>query len=124
MIIQLIIHVSELTLAIAYILVIWPVYEGEDFLWGLFICASYLLLISIYSLIRLLIPIMSVACDVIETPADKIKRVTLDIMPWFLFSLVLLILFGCTLGCCVCLPIIVPNCIYLLFQMISIIKLK
>ncbi len=117
--IPVLIHVSELILAVAYILVIWPVYEGEDFLWGLFVCASYLLLISIYSFIRLLMPIMSAASDIIENPANKKKRVMSDIIPWFLFSLVLLLIFGCTLGCYACLPIIVPNSIYLLFKICS-----
>ena len=49
---QLIIHILEFTLSFIYVMLIWPVYEGEDYLWGCFICISYIIIIASYCIMR------------------------------------------------------------------------
>ena len=117
--IQIIIHVLEFSLAFLYVVLIWPVYEGEDYIWGCFICISYLMLIASYCIMCSIVPAMKIACDVYHTPAYTWKQFVLTNIPWCVFALFTFYVFHGTLGGLACLPIVFPNGIYLLFQTIK-----
>ncbi len=75
--IHIILHILEFTIAFIYVVLIWPVYEGEDYLWGCFICISYLMIIVSYSIMHSLLPAMKMACDVGFIPAYTWKQLVL-----------------------------------------------
>lgn len=118
--IQFLIHVMELILSFIYIVLIWPVYEGEDYLWGCFISISYLVIIASYSIIRSLLPVMKIACDVFVKTVCTWKQILLDNIPWCSFALLVFFVFRDSLGCYACLPIVIPNGIYLLYLHIKV----
>lgn len=116
---QIIIHISEFILSFIYVVLIWPVYEGEDYLWGFFICISYLIIIASYCIIRSLLPAMKIACNVHYIPAYNWKQLALANFAWFVFAFFIFFVFYGSLGYFACLPIVFPNGIYLLYQLIK-----
>lgn len=115
---QLIIHILEFTLSFIYVMLIWPVYEGEDYLWGCFICISYIIIIASYCIMRSLLPAMKIACDVYDIPTHTWKKLFFANIPWCAFALFISLVFQGSLGYFACLPIVVPNGICLLFQLL------
>ena len=67
-------------------MLIWPVYEGEDYLWGCFICISYIIIIASYCIMRSLLPAMKIACDVYDIPTHTWKKLFFANIPFFSFS--------------------------------------
>lgn len=116
---QLIIHILEFSIAFIYIVLIWPVYEGEDYIWGCFICISYLMVIASYCIMRSLLPAMKIACDVYSIPSYSWKQLVLANIPWCAFTLFTFFIFHASLGYIACLPIFSQNGIYLFFQIIK-----
>ena len=116
---QLIIHIFEFTLSFIYVMLIWPVYEGEDYLWGCFICISYIIIIASYCIMRSLLPAMKIACDVYDIPTHTWKKLFFANIPWCAFALLISLVFQGSLGYFACLPIVVPNGISLLFQLLK-----
>ena len=117
--VQIIIHVLEFCIAFIYIVLIWPVYEGEDYIWGCFICISYLMVIALYCIMHSLLPAMKIACDVYYIPSYSLKQLVLANIPWWIFTLFIFFVFHGSLGYLACLPIVFPNGVYLLFQIIK-----
>lgn len=97
-------------------MLVWPVYEGEDYIWGCFICVSYLIVIASYFIIHSLIPAMKTACAVYYIPVNTWKQLVLTNIPWCAFAFFIYVVFHGSLGYPACLPIIIPNGIYLSFQ--------
>lgn len=116
---QIIIHILESFFAFIYVVLICPVYEGEDFMWGCIVCISYLVAIATYGTILLLLPAMRIACGVHNNSACTWKQLTLRNIPWFAFALFILFIYHNSLGYCSCLPIVIPNGIYTLRQLIN-----
>ena len=102
---QLIIHILEFSIAFIYIVLIWPIYEGEDYIWGCFICISYLMVIASYCIMRSLLPAMKIACDVYSIPSYSWKQLVLANIPWCAFTLFTFFIFHASLGYIACLPI-------------------
>ena len=91
--IHIILHILEFTIAFIYVVLIWPVYEGEDYLWGCFICISYLMIIVSYSIMHSLLPAMKMACDVGFIPAYTWKQLVLANIPWCAFAFFIFFVF-------------------------------
>ena len=91
---QLIIHILEFTLSFIYVMLIWPVYEGEDYLWGCFICISYIIIIASYCIMRSLLPAMKIACDVYDIPTHTWKKLFFANIPIWATQKAMAQLFG------------------------------
>ena len=115
---QIIIHILESFFAFIYVVLICPVYEGEDFLWGCFVCISYQVIIITYGIILTLLPAMRIACGVHNNSVWAWKQFALRNIPWCVFSLFILFVYRDSLGYLSCLPIVIPNGIYAMLQII------
>ena len=115
---RIVVHVSEFVLSVIYIVLIWPIYVEDDFVYGCLWGIGYLVTVAIYCGIAALIPAMHIACDVGEEQNNKGWNRLLSNIQWFLISVFILLIFGNTLGYIICLPIVIPNLVYLLYQSI------
>lgn len=110
-----ILHFFEIILAVIYIVYNWPIYEGEDYLWGVIICIGYILSIAFYCIITSLIPAMRIACDVTKKQYSQWKGILYYNILWCAFAILIVLLFGNSLSFFACLPIVLPNCIFLIY---------
>lgn len=111
----LIIHIFEIILALIYIMYIWPVYEGEDYLWGIMVCIGYILSLVIYCIITSLLPAMQIACGVTDTTYSHRKKILYYTIQWCAFTIFIVLAFNNSLNYYACIPIIIPNCVFLLY---------
>ena len=113
---RIVVHIIEFILSILHIVLIWPVFVENDFLYGCLWCFGYLAIIAVYCGFAALIPAMKIACDVNDTQKTKGWTQLLSNVPWFLFSVFIIFVFGSKLGYLACLPIVIPNSIYWLLN--------
>ena len=115
---RIVIHIVEFVLACIFIVVKWPIYEGSEFDYGAFLCFEYLFIIATFCFIGSLWSTMRKACDVSDDSKQQWWRILLSNAPWCVLTLVILLLFSSSLGYSACLPIVIPNSIYLLYLLI------
>lgn len=120
MILSYVIHFIEFVLAIIYIVVKWPLYEGSEFDYGAFICFEFLFIIISYCFIGSIWSTMKKACDVMDVSKQQWWYTLLSNLPWCLLTLIIFFLFGNTFGYFACLPIVIPNCVYLIYQFFQV----
>ena len=115
MVAKILIHIIECVFSIIYIVLIWPVYVENDFIYGCLWCIGYLLIIAFYSGISALIPAMQIACNVSGERKTKRRTRMLSQIPWISFTIFIIFAFGKNLGFFACLPIVIPNLTYFIY---------
>lgn len=116
---QLFVHISEYILTIIYVLLIWIFYKGNDYVLIFFEGLGYLIFMSFYCFLCFLLESIREACEVTCVSKKTCWRVLLSNVPWIVVTLIILYLFSGYLGYFACLPILLPNCVYLLFLLIQ-----
>lgn len=116
---QIFIHSLEFIFSFIYVALIWPLYDGEDYLWGCFVCISYLVGVASYCILCSLLSAMKIACNLNSFSIFTWKRLALANLPWCTFVIMIALLFHNSLGYLSCAPIVIPNVIHLLYQIIK-----
>lgn len=116
MIISFIIHIIEILLGALYIVYIWPIYGGEDYIWGMIVCLGYFSSLVFYSIIASLLPAVRIACGVTNRFYSRWKQLLYNNISWCAFALFLILTFNNSLGFFSCFPIVLPNFFYFLYQ--------
>ena len=120
--IQIFLHSTELLLAILFIVIKWPFYEGAEYISNFVYCAIYIILFLLYFGISSLIPAMKLACDLNGKKDITIKTIIISQTPWLIFVFIILYVFQDSLGTLSCIPIVFPNCFLFISELL--IKLK
>lgn len=95
---QILLHITELLLAIAYIVIKWPLYEGDEYMSNFVYCAVYIILILFYCAISALVPAMKLACNINEGNSITIKKIITSQIPWIIFASIIAYVFQDSLG--------------------------
>ena len=74
---QILLHITELLLALTFIVIKWPFYEGDEYISNFVYCGVYIILILFYCAISALVPAMKLACNINEGNSNTIKRLSL-----------------------------------------------
>lgn len=119
MIMSLIIHIIEILLGTLYIIYIWPLYKGEDYIWGMIICLGYFSSLVIYSIIASLLPAIRIACKVTNTSNSRWKQLLYNNIFWCAFALFLILTFNNSLGFFASFPVVLPNFAYFIYQLLK-----
>lgn len=117
MTIPFIVHIVEFLLALSYIVYVWPVYEGENYIWGMVVCLGYISSLVFYCIIASLLPAMKIACEVTNISSSRWKQLLYNNVLWCAFALFLILSFNNSLGYFACLPVVLPNFAYFLYQL-------
>lgn len=111
---RVVIHIVEMALTIIYVFYIWTEYKGQDYMFIWFYSIGYFILNSTYCVL----PAMKIACGVTDVRVHTWWRILLSNLPWCILTLIIILLFSSSLGYSACLPIVIPNSIYLLYLLI------
>lgn len=113
---QLFIHFVEMILAVLYVIMNWPFYEGEDYLLGLLLCLGYLMTIAMYSGVCFLILAMGMACNMKEDIYLRRKYFIGIQLAWGGGLVIVICVFGPHIGFLSCMPIILPNVADIIYE--------
>ena len=119
---QIILHITELLLAIVYLVIKWPFYEGDEYFSNFVLCAVYIILLMFYCSISALVPAMKLACEFYKKKDLTIKKILISQIPWFIFVSIIAYLFHESLGLGAVLPIALPNIFLLAWEFIILSK--
>lgn len=115
MMILIFIAIVELLLSLVYIAINWHVSYDSAFLTDGIICFLYITLHLIYCLAKIFVPLMWKASGLKEGNEISGRMFVALQLSWVLFAIVILLLFGTIFGLACCLPVLLPNCLYLLY---------
>ena len=110
---QILLHITELLLALTFIVIKWPFYEGDEYISNFVYCGVYIILILFYCAISALVPAMKLACNINEGNSNTIKKIITSQTPWVIFAAIIAYAFQNSLGLWSCIPIVFPNCFFL-----------
>lgn len=118
---RIFLHFIELLLAVFYVVIKWPFFEGSDYILNGAYSIAYIILFLFYCGMRILFSAMKHACNYEENNTISIKQLMIWQIPWIVFAFVIAYAFRESLGILASLlPIAVPNSIYLLWDFVQI----
>ena len=119
MILLYFIPIVELLLSIVYIAINWQVSYDSDFLIDGIICFLYITLHLIYCLAKIFVLLMWKASGMKERLEICGRRFVALQLLWGLFAIMILLLFGTIFNLVCCVPVLLPNCLYLLYVVVK-----
>lgn len=119
MILFILIAILELLLSLVYIALNWHVAYDSDFFIDGIICYFYITLHLIYCFAKIFVPLMWTASGLKERFEIRGRAFVVLQFSWVLFAIVILILFVTIFGFACCLPVVIPNLLFLLYTFLN-----